>query len=319
MTAVTVGAYCVRPESCVQGKIRPINTQNRQLEAKMNTYKNLLSASELKTLLEKDRCCVVDCRFDLMQPSKGQADYLQSHIEGAVYAHLDHDLAAPISAESGRHPLPSMHAFQELLNSWGVGSDTQVVVYDYSNGATAARLWWMLRWVGHTNVAVLDGGYAAWLAANNPVDNVIPSIKPVAREFSANMAMVITADEILAAQSSGTVTLVDARDKTRFDGISEPIDTKAGHVPGALNLPFPETLQSDGRWKPVEELRAIWTDAIRVQEGRPLATMCGSGVTACHLILTAELLGKPLPRLYVGSWSEWIRDSSRAIATSDQR
>jgi thiosulfate/3-mercaptopyruvate sulfurtransferase len=165
---------------------------------------------------------------------------------------------------------------------------------------------------------VLDGGIGAWLASGESTSTDSPAIDRVPYKLEPNPKMIVTAEEVEAAADSGSFVLVDARDKNRFDGISEPIDTKAGHVPGALNLPFPETLQSDGRWRPVGQLGQIWQRAVTVDEGQPLATMCGSGVTACHLLITAELLGLPLPRLYVGSWSEWIRDETRDVATGDQ-
>lgn len=282
----------------------------------MTTFKNLISVAELSALLAAGSCRVVDCRFDLMQAEKGHQDYTQGHLDGAVYANLEHDLARPIAVDSGRHPLPASDTFLSVVGAWGIDPDKQVVVYDYANGATAARLWWMMRWLGHENVAVLDGGIAAWLAAGQPVSTNIPNIEPVHYAAQPNMQMVVTTEEIVAAQDNGCFTLLDARDKIRFDGESEPIDAQAGHVPGALNLPFADTLHSDGRWRPIGQLGEIWRSAVTVEEGQPLAAMCGSGVTACHLLITAELLGLPLPRLYVGSWSEWIRDETRRVATA---
>jgi thiosulfate/3-mercaptopyruvate sulfurtransferase len=297
--------------------MRHINLQNRQSGTEMTIFKNLISVAELNALLQEGSCRVVDCRHELMQPEKGYQEYLAGHIDGAVYANLDQDLASPISADSGRHPLPDITDFQAVVEAWGVSDDVQVVVYDNGNGAIAARLWWMLRWVGHANVAVLDGGITAWLGAGELTSVDIPIIDSMAYKLEPNSKMIVTTEEVAAAQESGDFTLLDARDKNRFDGVSEPIDSKAGHVPGALNVPFSKLLQSDGRWRPIDELVEIWRRSVTTTEGQSLVAMCGSGVTACHLLITAEMLGLPMPRLYVGSWSEWIRDESRAVATAD--
>ncbi len=284
----------------------------------MTTFRNLIDAHELEKLIDASACRVVDCRFDLMQPEKGRSDYLTGHIPGAVYADLDRDLASEITEESGRHPLPTLPDFQRLLTGWGIENDTQVVVYDYANGATAARLWWMLRWVGHDKVAVLDGGIAAWERAGLKLSTEIPAFDPVEFNLRPDHGMIATTAEIFdATQSQQPQILLDARDRPRFDGKTEPIDTVAGHVPGAVNLPFLETIRADGTWLPLPELADLWRAALGGCPEAPAIVMCGSGVTACHILLTAHLLELTPPRLYVGSWSEWIRDTSRPIATSN--
>ncbi len=282
----------------------------------MTTYRDLVSVHELKAMIERSACRVIDCRFDLMQPDKGRKDYGKAHIPGAVYADLDRDLASEITADSGRHPLPSPADFQALLTRWGIEKGGQVVVYDHANGATASRLWWMMRWVGHDSVAVLDGGLLAWQAAGQKLTNEIPQIEPKPFDAHPNSSMIATtADIVDSLNSENALLLVDARDRVRFQGVSEPIDAVAGHVPGAVNLPFLETTDDDGFWLSRPELSKRWQEALGEHAAAPVVAMCGSGVTACHLLLTAHLLGLEPPRLYVGSWSEWIRDTTRPIST----
>lgn len=281
----------------------------------MRSFETLIDCGELETRLGDDGLRVIDCRFSLLEPEKGRRDYEAGHVPGAVYAHLDDDLAAPVSEDSGRHPLPDTGKFVARLRDWGVSNDSQVVVYDDASGGLAARLWWMLRWLGHRRVAVLDGGYAAWEAAGKPVSRAQPDPDPGTFEGRPRPAMVISADEIRAGlESRDGLVLVDARDAARFRGEAEPIDDVAGHIPGALNLPFSLAMAPDGRWKSAEELRRLWRQVAPIDEKHDWAVMCGSGVTACHLALSAELAGLPEPRVYVGSWSEWIRDPRRAVA-----
>ena len=283
----------------------------------MTTFKNLIDASELGKLIDASACRVVDCRFDLMQPEKGRGDYLEAHIPGAVYADLDRDLASEITDDTGRHPLPTLSDLGQLLTGWGIEKSSQVVVYDHANGATAARLWWMLRWVGHDNVAVLDGGFAAWERAGQELSSDVPVYDPVEFHLRPDDSMIATTAEVMDATQSQQQILLDARDRPRFEGRTEPIDSVAGHVPGALNLPFLETIRADGTWRPVPELAELWQETLAGCQEAPVIAMCGSGVTACHILVTAHLLDLTPPRLYVGSWSEWIRDESRPIATSD--
>ena len=278
----------------------------------------LISAADLASLLGRPAAAasllIVDCRHDLLQPAAGEAAYRAGHIPGAVFASLDRDLAAPITASTGRHPLPAPEVFAATLSAWGVGPTTQVVAYDADTGAYAARLWWMLRWVGHEQVAVLDGGYKAWIAAGLPTSTEIPHRTPTRFAARADHSKWMDAAEVAAGVANDDWRLLDARAPERFAGEVEPIDTAAGHVPGARNHPFATDLGSDGRFLPAPELRARLEKSQDGVSDDHTIVMCGSGVTACHLLLALEVAGKPGARLYAGSWSEWIRDAKRPVA-----
>jgi thiosulfate/3-mercaptopyruvate sulfurtransferase len=273
----------------------------------------LIAPRDLHRHLDDPQWRVVDCRFELMRPEQGRADYLAGHVPGAVYAHLDRDLAAPVTPDSGRHPLPPPDVFARTLESWGIAPDTRVVAYDQAGGGIAARLWWLLRWVGHRRVRVLDGGYAAWQREGLPVSSEVPELEPTAYPAKADERMVVTTGELPALLEHGEL-LVDARDAERFAGRSEPIDPVAGHVPGAVNFPLGTSLCEDGSWRPPEELARAWEALLGPPPGRSWITMCGSGVTACHLALSARVAGFRAPRLYAGSFSAWIRDPARPVA-----
>lgn len=278
-------------------------------------FSTLISAADLATRLERPGCVIIDCRADLTDASAGAAAYLQAHVPGAVFAQLDRDLAGPISATSGRHPLPAVEQFVHKLRSWGVDTGSQVIAYDAGNGAFAARAWWMLRWLGHDAVAVLDGGFQAWLAAGCPVSREIP--RPTRGNFTARerAGCRLETGEVARLIGSSDWRIVDARATERFEGVVEPIDAVAGHVPGAVNHPFARNLAGDGRFLPAEELRrALQATLAGVAPDRTVV-MCGSGVTACHDILAFEIAGLGGAKLYPGSWSEWIRDPDRPVAT----
>jgi thiosulfate/3-mercaptopyruvate sulfurtransferase len=282
----------------------------------MTEFTYLIKIDELKMHLAEAGWRILDCRFDLMQPAKEFEEYSLGHIPGALYANLDEDLAGPVTESTGRHPLPSPGTFAETLGVWGIDNESQVVVYDHASGAIAARLWWMLKWIGHERVALLDGGYATWQQAGNPVSD--SEEKVAARKFrpAPDDSLVISTGELRATIEFGdAVAIVDARDRGRFEGRREPIDSMAGHIPGALNHPFSEGIDADGRWKSRDELREGWIRTLGDPAQQPWISMCGSGVTACHLALSAGLAGYGQPRLYVGSWSEWIRDPGRPVAT----
>lgn len=273
----------------------------------------LVSVRELAASLDDPRWAVLDCRFDLARPRWGAQAYAEGHIPGALYASLDHDLSAQITPHSGRHPLPSPGEFAATLGRWGIEAGTQVIACDQGNSAYAARLWWMLRWVGHEAVAVLDGGYAAWQAAGLPISTAA-EFRP-AREFTLRPGVApVTTVELQDMLATGSSILVDARAADRFGGRNETLDPVAGHVPGAVNHPFAENLDAQGRFRPAGELLERWR---RTLAGRPpteAIAMCGSGVTACHNLLALEIAGLSGARLYAGSWSEWIRDPARPIA-----
>jgi thiosulfate/3-mercaptopyruvate sulfurtransferase len=283
----------------------------------MPEYTTLIDTTELAAILHTDGCRVLDCRFDLVAPARGREDYLAAHIPGAAYVDLDRNLAGPVTPLSGRHPLPDPRAFAAWLGALGVGGNTQVVAYDAGNGAIAARAWWLLRWVGHDRAAVLDGGFGRWRAEGRPVEQGSASL-PAAREFVAsprNGRVTTTADVEAAVANGSQLRLVDARDQARFRGEAEPIDAVAGHIPGALNFPLGRSLAADGRWKSRAELAGAWRDVLGEPPGAPWTAMCGSGVTACHLVLSGLLAGYQEPSVYVGSWSEWIRHPGHPVAT----
>lgn len=286
----------------------------------MTSRADLIDVESLTMLLSTGECRLVDCRHDLFDRDKGYANYCAGHIPGAAFAHMDNDLASEISAQSGRHPLPDPDTFVANLRNWGIDNDSFVVVYDAGNGSLAGRLWWMLKfWLGHDQVAVLNGGFSAWLAADGALETGVPNLDPGTLTGSANPAVVATTDEIAAAVDAGHgLNLLDARDAARFRGEAEPLDSVAGHVPGARNLPLSVSLDSDGRWREAAELERIWRDFLADGPDDPPVVMCGSGITACHLILSSCLAGLPAPRLYVGSWSEWIRDEKRPVATGKE-
>lgn len=273
----------------------------------------LISTAELAGHLSDPDWFVADCRFELSNPAAGFAAWQAGHIPGALHVDLEKDLSLPVTPETGRHPLPSPEAFAATLSRLGIGNATKVACYDGGQGAYAARLWWMLRWLGHDAVAVLDGGFAAWAAEGRPVSTV-PASRPSAR-FTARPrpGLVLDAAGVAAALARGE-TLVDVRGAERFAGSVEPIDAVAGHVPGAKNLPFVENLGPDGHFRGPAELAALWRSRAGAEPGRAPVCMCGSGVTACQGLLALEAAGIAGGRLYAGSWSEWIRDPSRPIA-----
>ncbi len=283
----------------------------------MTNFKYLIGVDELGPQLGQPTWRVLDCRFDLMQPAKGRAEYGQGHSPGAQYADLDGDLAGPVSKSTGRHPLPSTKAFAQTLGEWGIDNESQVVVYDHGSGAIAARLWWMLKWVGHEQVAVLNGGYSAWQEAGYPVSDNAEFADRVKFRAVVDSDLVVTTDELVQSMIADNAPLiVDARDRARFAGSSEPIDSVAGQIPGAVNHPFSESIDALGGWKSRDQLRDGWAPILGRDTDQPWVSMCGSGVTACHLALSAGVAGLPQPRLYVGSWSEWIRDPDRPVATA---
>lgn len=280
-------------------------------------HKTLVSAETLKAHLHDGDWVVFDCRFQLDDPDWGSGEYESSHIPGAFYAHLDRDLAAPKQADTGRHPLPDPGFFAEWLGRCGVDGGKQVVAYDQGGGAFAARLWWMLRWLGHEAAAVLDGGWAAWTSAGYPVSDERPAPAPAVFEPRANNELWLTSEQLETALGDGRVRLIDARGAERFRGDAEPIDPKAGHVPGAVNAPFTGNLDERGRFKKAGELKKRFEPAVADASEQQVVHMCGSGVTACHNLLAMEVAGLGDSRLYPGSWSEWITDPKRPMETGE--
>jgi thiosulfate/3-mercaptopyruvate sulfurtransferase len=274
----------------------------------------LIAPAELSALGADARLCVVDCRFVLSDPDAGRRAFGEGHLPGAVYAHLDDDLAGPVTPLSGRHPLPDPDDFAAVLGAWGIRPDTLVVAYDDASGALASRLWWMLGWVGHGRRRVLDGGIDAWRAAGLPLTTAVPS-PPRAPAYPVRLpTQRVAGTEAVIEALAAAIPVLDARSRDRFLGRQEPIDPVAGHIPGSLNHPFSANLADDGRFLPAAELSARLAGLGLGEDGNAVS-LCGSGVTACHTILAAAVAGLPEPRLYPGSWSEWIRDPDRPVAT----
>ena len=277
-------------------------------------YETLIGAQTLAENIHRQDWVVVDCRFDLADTGKGERAYRQSHIPGARYAHLDRDLSGPVTAATGRHPLPDSEAFARWLGAQGIENRSQVVAYDDLGGSMAVRLWWLMRWLGHRRVAVLDGGFQAWRDAGLVMTADVPDPEPAVFRGVADQGMIVHADALMK-QEAGRV-LIDVRTAERFRGEAEPIDPVAGRIPGAVNVPWPENLGPDGRFLPPATLRGLYMQATG-PEAEERVLMCGSGVTACFGILALEVAGIPGARLYAGSWSEWISDPDRPIMTGE--
>lgn len=283
----------------------------------MLSFETLIEPATLAGHIQARQWRVVDCRFTLADPQAGRSAYEQLHLPGAVYAHLDDDLSGPITAQSGRHPLPEIATFAAQLGRWGIGNDTQVVAYDDAGGAIAARLWWMLRWVGHRRVAVLNGGFAKWSEDGLPLTAEQAVVEPQTYSPQQYPSGVATAQQVLESLDHGDSVLLDARGPNRYRGEAEPIDPVAGHIPGAVNAPFQDNLAEDGRFRDADALRLRFESLLAGRSGEHSVHMCGSGVTACHNLLAMEVAGLGGGQLYAGSWSEWIRNPQRPVARGD--
>ncbi len=278
----------------------------------------LISAAELAPHLEDQSWIVVDCRFDLARPAAGEAAYLESHIPCAVYAHLDRDLSVPPSGRSGRHPLPTVEVMTATLGRLGVGTGLSVVAYDQDHGMYASRLWWMLRYLGHDAVRVLDGGFAGWCAEGRPVAVGQESRAPhVITTAAGRRHMLVTAGEVARVLGDSAWRLLDARAAERFRGDVEPLDPVAGHIPGAINAPWIDNVGPDGRMRAPAELRRRFERALSGVAPDHAIAYCGSGVSACHDLLGMEAAGLHGARLYAGSWSEWCADPTRPVARGE--
>ncbi len=281
----------------------------------MNTRNVLIGATELAATPPAS-LMILDCRFDLADPGQGERDYRDAHIPGAVYASLDRDLSDLSKTGLGRHPLPDVSAFARTLSGWGWRPGMRAVVYDAAGGAlAAARAWWMLRTAG-IDAAVLDGGWLAWREAGLPAGSGVVQARasaPVTLHIDTHAVVYYLELERLRTQSS--TLILDARAAPRFRGEHEPLDRVGGHVPGAHNRPFAENLQDGGRFKPLDTLRAEWTEALAGHAPRNVIHMCGSGVTACHNLLAMEAAGLHGARLFAPSWSGWVSDPRRPVAS----
>ena len=283
----------------------------------MKAHDALIDAQTLAALAP-ETVLVVDCRFALDDPGKGERDFLAAHVPGAVYASLDRDLSDLSKPGLGRHPLPDPAAFADALSRWGWRQRQCVVAYDAAGGAlAAARLWWMLGIAG-IDACVLDGGWQAWRAAALPIERGTASARAATTvELSFDPAAVVYFDELEALRGRPATLLLDARAAPRFRGESEPLDRAAGHVPGAFNRPYSQNLDADGRFKPAPALRAGFAALLDGRAPRDVVHMCGSGVTACHNLLAMEAAGLAGSRLFAPSWSGWVGDPARPVATGD--
>lgn len=278
----------------------------------------LVSVDELQAHIDDAGWRVVDCRHDLRNLDYGSQAYAKGHIPGAVFAHLDRDLSGEKNGSNGRHPLPDAAAFAARVGAWGIGPDTQVVAYDNEGGIFAARLWWMLRWIGHEKAALLDGGLPGWRRGKHALSPDVPSYPQV--EFPLRLRPDALADlaYVMDRLDSPEMLLLDARSPERFAGEEETLDPIGGHIPGALNRFYFDNLDDAGCYfKPAEELRAEFAQVLAGRQPETVVQQCGSGVTACLNLLAMEIAGLKGSRLYPGSWSEWCSDPGRPMATGD--
>ncbi|MBU2711837.1 sulfurtransferase [Zooshikella harenae] len=279
---------------------------------------HLLNTFELNACLRDTNTRVIDCRFSLADPDYGLNAYKKSHIPGAIYLDLDKDLSVPVvSGLTGRHPLPHPQEFAAKLGSLGVSDQHTIVIYDDADGAKAARLWWMLLWLGKSEgVYLLDGGYQAWVNDDLSCTPVLPDYPSTQFDFECNSTLKVEADEVLSNISSEQMIMLDARSYSRFAGEEEPIDSVAGHIPGAMCCPYTENLDQHGKFQSPDELLKRF-QYLGVNKVTNCICYCGSGVTACHNIFSMQLAGLPMPKLYAGSWSEWITNPQRPVSKQD--
>jgi thiosulfate/3-mercaptopyruvate sulfurtransferase len=277
-------------------------------------FRTLISTTDLACQLSSSHVRIVDCRFKLDDTAWGEREYLARHIPGAVYAHLDRDLSGETTGANGRHPLPEPVRLERTFGRLGIDAGTFVVAYDQDVGMYASRLWWMLRWLGHHDVAVLDGGFARWTTEGRPTSSG-PEPTP-SREFigAPRRAAVVDADELEQLMRDPELTLVDARAPERYSGAVETVDPVGGHIPGAVNHFYMKNVDGTGQLRPVDELRAAFDETLGGTPPERVVVYCGSGVTACHNLLALEHVGLFGARLYAGSWSEWSADPERPVA-----
>jgi thiosulfate/3-mercaptopyruvate sulfurtransferase len=271
-------------------------------------FTTIISSKDLIQHLDDPNWSIFDLRFDLGDKEKGHQEYLEGHIPGAIYADLEKDLSLPASAEGGRHPLPTVAEMEETFSRWGIDEGTQVVVYDDSGGGFAARMWWMLRYLGHHRVALLNGGFPAWVEAGFPIHNGKENRNP--RNFTAAPQdwMIVGIPDVLKSIKDEFTLLIDSRSSDRYQGIEEPIDRLAGHIPGAVNRFWQHNLDENGFFLPKERLGREWQVLLEGKSPESTIVHCGSGVTGCQNILAMTYAGFEGARLYPGSWSQWLED-----------
>ncbi|MNM35578.1 3-mercaptopyruvate sulfurtransferase [compost metagenome] len=281
--------------------------------------KDIVSTRWLLARMYEPELVIADCRFLLADPEAGRSAYQADHIPGAVYLHLEEQLSAPLGRHGGRHPLPDPEALAEVLGRAGISRDNIVVAYDDQGGSFAARLWWLLRYLGHDRVYVMDQGYSAWKDANFPVTEDQPVRIPTAFVPSPRPEMLASVDEVrLVSAHAGAASsplLIDSREPRRYAGLEEPIDAKAGHIPGAVNRFWKDVLDDQGQWKSAEELK---TQFAGIEPDQEVIVYCGSGVTACPNVLALKRAGYNNVKLYAGSWSDWITYEENPVATGEE-
>lgn len=280
-------------------------------------HRTLISSDIVSAHLSNPDWVIIDCRSSLADLDYGRRVYAESHLPGALYANLEKDLSGPVvPGSTGRHPLPDITALAAKLSDWGIAAGVQVVVYDDRSGGIAARLWWLLRWLGHEAVAVLDGGWQEWIKRELPTTAEVPV--PVPRHFEPQLhpEMLVDVEQVDAIRTDEHFKLVDSREQIRYEGKHEPIDPVAGHIPGAVNLPFANHVGPDGRIASAEATRNQWMNVLGATPPEQAVVYCGSGVTACFNLLTMAHAGLDGAKLYPGSWSEWIADPARPVGTA---
>ena len=282
------------------------------------SYKTIINAEDLISNINNEEFVIFDCRCDIKDTSYGIEAYNDGHIPNAIFLDIDRDMASEKSPSSGRHPLPDPKALSDKLSQWGVDNTKQLIIYDDAGGAFAGRAWWVFRWLGHQGgVAVLNGGIGGYISAGGKLDKSQSARPRVEYTYSVDDSLHVDIDEVIDAQFKVNTTLIDARSKERYLGIKDPVDPIAGHVPGAISHPLGNNLDKNGFFKTPDELKLNFSKLLGDNNSTELISMCGSGITACHNILAMEIAGLKGVKLYVGSWSEWITDSSRPIAKVD--
>lgn len=283
-------------------------------------YTTLITPAELSRFIGNPDWAVVDCRFSLTEPERGRRDYQEAHISSAIYAHMNEDLSGPVTpGQTGRHPLPLPQTFVQTLCRWGIDASVQVVAYDDMGGAFAARLWWMLRWLGHEAVALLDGGWPRWQREGYPTQRGRETRSLRVFTPHPRPELLADADDVAATRTDPAYRLLDARSADRYRGENETLDPVAGHIPGAISAPYAANLGPDGSFLPTPQLKARYEELLDGVPAERVIVYCGSGVTAVHDLVAMLHAGLGEGRLYAGSWSEWITDPGRPIATGGQR
>jgi len=279
------------------------------------SYKTIINCEDLIKNINNDDFVIFDCRCDIKDQKHGIESFKEGHISGAIFVDIDKDLASEKTNNSGRHPLPDIDILSAKLSRWGLSTDKQAIVYDDTSGAFAGRMWWILKWLGHEKVAVLNGGIQMWEKSGGKLVKEASMNEKAEFLPNANNAMLVSIEDVGDSQYKMDKIILDARSKERYLGIKDPVDPIAGHVPGAISHPLGNNLTREGTFKTPEELKHVYNKILSDVDAPNIISMCGSGITACHNILAMEIAGIKGAKLYVGSWSEWITNSERPIAT----